>query len=72
MITLNFPLLHGPSTGAWRAVWHITGIPPNSRVRSGIWRVRTPAEKHAELVAYLQALALDLGYCYSPLDNFDK
>lgn len=66
MITLKFPLNRKPTSDEWRKVWGITGIPPNAGVSKRPWRIKVGEAQYAELLAYLQALALDLGFVYSP------
>lgn len=67
MITLKFPLSRGPTPEEWRRVWGLTRIPPNTRAPKGQWRIKVNEGQYAELLAYLQALALDLGFIYAPL-----
>lgn len=73
MITLKFPLgLRPPNPDEWRAVWRITGIPPGTqRTANGRWIIKVNEEQYAEVLAYLQALALDLGFTYLPPSEID-
>ena len=72
MITLKFPLGRKPTPQEWRAVWRITGVPPNTRCGGGgRWAIKVNEEQYAEILAYLQALALDLGFVYFPPPKFD-
>lgn len=66
MITVKFPLLRSPTSEEWQTVWGITGLPPNTRPVKGAWRIKVSEERYAELLTYLRALALDMGFAYSP------
>ena len=64
MITLKFPMSRKPTPEEWRKVWGITRIPPNTTALRGMWRIKVGEAQYAELLAYLQALALDSGFAY--------
>lgn len=68
MITLKFPLgLRPPTPEEWRAVRNLTGVTPGTRRnKSGRWLIPVPEERAEALIAFLQALALDLGFIYAP------